>query len=117
MSEQSKPYEEPERPTPVRDALQWNEAKQRVKDALDTERTIAALRAEVDALKHDNARLIERDSERLVEIEALTQRIHNAYEEYAGLDGVLPETAPEAYLLQVLERMALELKPSGEGKP
>ena len=35
------------------------------------------------------------------------QRIlHEIYEEYAGQEGVIPETAPEGYLLSLVKRMA-----------
>lgn len=39
-------------------------------------------------------------------IEALRQALRNVYEVYAGSEGIpVPETAPEAYLLQLVEQM------------
>ena len=44
----------------------------------------------------------EHQQERIAELE---QRIHEACEVYAGMEGFIPETAPEAYCLRVIEQM------------
>ena len=47
----------------------------------------------------------------LDEIERLRQTCRNVYEVWAGSEGIpQPETAPEAYLLQLVERMRDEAK-------
>jgi hypothetical protein len=35
----------------------------------------------------------------------LEQRIHEAMEVYAGMEGFIPETAPEAYCLRIINQM------------
>jgi len=44
------------------------------------------------------------------ELAQAKKRIHSAYEIYAGMDGFIPETAPEGYCLRIIEQMADELK-------
>ena len=39
-------------------------------------------------------------------IEALEAGLREVFEEWAGSEGFIPETAPEAYLLQLTKRMA-----------
>ena len=39
------------------------------------------------------------------ELAELRERIHEACEVYAGMEGFIPETAPEAYCLRVIEQM------------
>ena len=39
-------------------------------------------------------------------IEALEAALREVFEEWAGSEGFIPETAPEAYLLQLTKRMA-----------
>jgi hypothetical protein len=41
-----------------------------------------------------------------VENADLTSAIREAYEEYAGMEGFVPETAPEGYYLRIIERIA-----------
>jgi len=41
----------------------------------------------------------------------LARRVHDAYEVYAGMEGVKPVTALERYLVRVIKEMAKELKP------
>ncbi len=51
---------------------------------------------------------------RIEELEAvineLESRIHEAYEVYVGSEGFKPETAPEAYLQELVYKMASTLK-------
>ena len=48
-------------------------------------------------------------SRRIAELEQqlaeLQKRIHEAQEVYAGMDGFIPETAPEAYCLRIIDEM------------
>jgi hypothetical protein len=46
----------------------------------------------------------------IAQIELAEQRIHSAYEVYANMEGFLPATAPEGYLLKIINDMAGELK-------
>ncbi len=39
-------------------------------------------------------------------IETLEAALREVFEEWAGSEGFIPETAPEAYLLQLTKRMA-----------
>lgn len=39
-------------------------------------------------------------------IEALEAALREVFEEWAGSEGFIPETAPEGYLLQLTKRMA-----------
>lgn len=39
-------------------------------------------------------------------IEALEAALREVFEEWAGSEGFIPETAPESYLLQLTKRMA-----------
>ena len=40
------------------------------------------------------------------EIERLREALREVFEEWAGSEGFIPETAPEGYLLQLTKRMA-----------
>ena len=40
------------------------------------------------------------------EIERLRKALREVFEEWAGSEGFIPETAPEGYLLQLTKRMA-----------
>jgi hypothetical protein len=52
------------------------------------------------------------DEATLAHITQLETRIHNAYEVYAGMEGIKrPLTCCESYLLQIIRDMAWELKP------
>lgn len=42
-------------------------------------------------------------------IAELESRIHEAKEVYAGMEGFEPQTAPEGYLLRIIEQMYQEL--------
>ena len=49
-------------------------------------------------------------ADRIAELEAdnarLREAVREVFEEWAGSEGFIPETAPEAYLLQLTKRMA-----------
>ena len=44
----------------------------------------------------------------------LSARIHEACEVYAGMDGFIPETAPEAYCLRIIDQVNKALLGGGE---
>ena len=45
-------------------------------------------------------------AEQAAEIERLREALREVFEEWAGSEGFIPETAPEGYLLQLTKRMA-----------
>ena len=47
-------------------------------------------------------------------IEELESRIHEACEVYAGMEGFIPETAPEGYCLRIINEMYKELTANTE---
>lgn len=47
-------------------------------------------------------------------VEILESRIHEAIEVYAGMEGFIPETAPEAYCLRIIDQMNKALLGGGE---
>ena len=55
----------------------------------------------IDAEELERQRLAAADR-----IEALEAALREVFEEWAGSEGFIPETAPEAYLLQLTKRMA-----------
>lgn len=83
---------------------------------------IKELRAENEALrkalsvKADDAEV--ELAEKEMEIASLREAAREAYEVYAGSDGFIPETAPEAYqqrlLAQMAEILGNALKESGD---
>ena len=56
-------------------------------------------------LKTDEELYAERD-EAADRIEALEAALREVFEEWAGSEGFIPETAPEGYMLQLTKRMA-----------
>lgn len=55
----------------------------------------------IDAEELERQRLAAADR-----IEHLEQALREVFEEWAGSEGFIPETAPEGYLLQLTKRMA-----------
>ena len=45
-----------------------------------------------------------------IEIADLQARLHEVYEIYAGMEGFIPETAPEGYCLMIIKKMAQAAK-------
>ena len=67
--------------------------------------------ATIDARQKAAAAVIEADreavrAEQAAEIERLREALREVFEEWAGSEGFIPETAPEGYLLQLTKRMA-----------
>ena len=56
-------------------------------------------------INHDITQYPEQD-DRDDRIEALEAALREVFEEWAGSEGFIPETAPEGYLLQLTKRMA-----------
>lgn len=44
------------------------------------------------------------------EVERLREALREVFEQWAGSEGFIPETAPEGYLLQLTKRMALTIR-------
>ena len=57
----------------------------------------------IDKQREEAADLIETQAR---EIERLREALREVFEEWAGSEGFIPETAPEGYLLQLTKRMA-----------
>lgn len=47
----------------------------------------------------------------------LKRQVHYAKEVYHQMDKIIPETAPEAYLLEIIEEIYRELQPIGQSLP
>ena len=64
----------------------------------------------IDSLP-DEAHIANEDIDRLETIfYRLTARLHEVYEIYAGMEGFIPETAPEGYCLSIIKKMASAAK-------
>ena len=71
--------------------------------AAEIERLVAAGDGDVGPI-HYQGEQIEQQAARIAELEAALREV---FEEWAGSEGFIPETAPEGYLLQLTQKMAL----------
>lgn len=95
----------------LRDGVLYGDARLHNPKGHDPLRMEAADR--IEALSAENERLIKAgdgdvglihwQGERIEQLEAALREV---FEEWAGSEGFIPETAPEAYLLQLTKRMA-----------
>lgn len=73
-------------------------------ESLLTERD--RLTAQVEAWFAEHEREHERAGRLKAECDALKRRLDIVREVYAGIEGFLPQTAPEGYCLRIIEQMA-----------
>ncbi len=84
----------------------------RTADFLGTDeelKSIACIEAALnhaDFLRADNCDLRRKDGL----LQTAEARLHEVYEIYAGMEGFIPETAPEGYCLMIIKKMAAVAK-------
>ena len=87
-----------------------------VKQVKQLEAALAEKEKELREFHEQAISIIGDESAKRINAEAdnarLAERIHEAYEIYAGMEGFEPLTAPEGYCLSIIKKMAQALKPS-----